>query len=287
MDLKQKHVVVTGASAGIGRALALELARAGARLTLVARRRVALERLAAEIEEEALSEPLVLAVDLSEGDDGWLDEAREHAGPIDVLINNAGVQVIAPTHSVDVRTGERLLELNLRVPLRLTRRVLPSMLARGEGGIVNVASMAALAPTPGMTYYNAAKAGLGGASEALRGELRDSGVDVVTVYPGIIETDMARAGISRYEPSALLRMQPVGDADVLARLVRRALERRRARIVYPRVNVLARFFPTLTRWVMDRFTPRLASRSPQGQAPWARRTVASSLPRFAETRRSR
>ena len=131
------------------------------------------------------------------------------------------------------------------------------MLDRGRGAVVNIASMAALAPTPSMTYYNASKAGLAGASEALRGELRGTGVDVLTVYPGIIETDMAERGIAAYGPSRALRMQPRGDAAVLARKLRRAIERRRARLVYPRVNVLARWFPSITRWVMDRFTPRL------------------------------
>lgn len=258
MNLNDTHVVVTGASQGIGRALALELARAGARLTLVARKRVALEALAAEIRAEGGAEPLVLAVDLVEEPDGWLARARDHHGPVDVLVNNAGVQVIGPTHAVDLEAGERSLALNLVVPLRLTRRVLPEMRARGVGALVNMASMAALAPTPSMTYYNASKAGLAGASEALRGELRGTGVEVLTVYPGIIETDMARDGLAAYEPSTALRLQPRGSAAVLAKKVRRALERRRARLVYPKVNVLARWFPSITRWTMDRFTPRLA-----------------------------
>jgi len=258
MDLEDAHVLVTGASAGIGRALALELARGGARLTLVARRRSALEALADEIRAEGLAEALVLPVDLAEDGDGWLERARAHAGRVDVLVNNAGVQVIGPTHTVDVEAGERSLKLNLVVPLRLTRRVLPEMVDAGRGTIVNIASMAALAPTPSMTYYNASKAGLAGASEALRAELHGHGIGVVTVYPGIIETDMAQAGLAAYEKSAALSLQPRGDTETLARHVRHAIERRRARVVYPRMNVLARWFPTITRWTMDRFTPRLA-----------------------------
>ncbi len=261
VSLEDAHAVVTGASAGIGRALALELGRAGARLTLVARRADALETLAAEIRDAGGREPLTLAVDLVADADGWLAKATMRHGDVGLLVNNAGVQVIAPSHSVDVEAGERSLHLNLVVPLRLIRDVLPSMVDAKRGAIVNIASMASLAPTPGMTYYNASKAGIAGASEALRGELRGSGVSVVTVYPGIIMTDMARDGLAAYESSAAMRMQPRGDAATLARLVRRAVERDRARVIYPRMNALARYFPTITRWTMDRLTPRLASES--------------------------
>lgn len=262
MDVSDAHVVVTGASAGIGRAIALELARAGARLTLVARRETALAALREQIGDEGHPDALVLAVDLVADPDGWLDRAVAQNGPVDVLINNAGVQVIGPSHQVDVDAGERCLALNLAIPLRLTRRVLPDMVSAGRGAIVNIASMAALAPTPSMTYYNASKAGIAGASEALRGELRAHGVEVVTVYPGIIsETDMAVSGLAAYERSAALALQPKGDAATLAVLVRRAIERGRARVVYPRLNLLARWFPTLTRWTLDRFTPRLAART--------------------------
>ncbi len=126
-------------------------------------------------------------------------------------------------------------------------------------GEVNIASMAALAPTPSMTYYNAGKAGLAAASEALRGELRGSGVNVLTVYPGIIaETEMAQAGLLKYESTPMLRMQPTATAAELARSVVHALRRRRARVILPRFNWLARMFPGITRWVLDRFAPKLA-----------------------------
>ena len=81
-----------------------------------------------------------------------------------------------------------------------------------------------------------------------------------TVYPGIIgETDMAQDGLAAYSASTLLSLQPQGTAAALARLIRRAVERGRGRVVYPRVNGLARSFPTFTRWLMDRFTPDLAA----------------------------
>ncbi|MCB9749163.1 MAG: SDR family NAD(P)-dependent oxidoreductase [Myxococcales bacterium] len=248
------HVAVTGASTGIGEAIARELASAGASVTLVARRRARLEQLAGELPRaHVVTRDLA---DLTQAAD-WIDEAERALGPIDVLINNAGVQIIGATADGDVEDGERLLRLNVFTPLRLVRALLPAMLARRSGVLVNVASMAALAPTPGMTYYNASKAGIAAASEALRGELRGSGVHVVTVYPGIILTDMGEKGLQKYESSLALRLQPKGDARALARRIRDAIERRRPRVIYPRMNALARWFPGTTRLVMDALTPPL------------------------------
>jgi short-subunit dehydrogenase len=250
------HVVVTGASSGIGRAVAERYAKGGAALTLVARRKDRLEALA----DEVATKCHVVVKDLStpETATDWIAGAEEALGPIDVLVNNAGVQLIARTADVDVEHGEMSLRVNLLTPIRLTRAVLPSMIARGHGTIVDVASMAAIAPTPYMTYYNASKAGLAAASEALRGELAGTGVHVVTVYPGIIPTtEMGEKGLASYEHSSMLSLQPTGTTEKLAELIHRAVARKRARVIYPGLNVFARWFPGTTRWMMDRFTPKL------------------------------
>jgi short-subunit dehydrogenase len=249
------HVAVTGASAGIGAAIVREYAAAGARVTLVARRRDLLEPLAA-----SLASPGHVAIaDLRDCDaaTAWIPAAEAAHGPIDVLVNNAGVQIVGPSAATDLAAAEAMLTLDLVVPMRLCLAVLPGMLARGRGTIVNVASMAAIAPTPGMFYYSAAKGGLGAASEALRGELRRTGVHVLTVYPGPVATDMEVAGRARYEPGFIADRLPVGDPAVLARRLRRAAERRRPRLIYPRFYNLSRWFPTVTSWFLDSFTPAL------------------------------
>ena len=256
------HIVITGASSGIGAAYARAFSEAGHSLTLVARRRELLEALAAELPTRTF----LVTQDLSDlaSATSFLASAEAELGPIDVLVNNAGVQVVGRTATLDVAECERMLDVDLKAPLRLTLALLPKMLARRAGTIVDVASMAALAPTPGMTYYNAAKAGLAAASESLRGELRGSGVHVVTVYPGIIaSTEMAQASLAKYAESKLLPYLG-GDVTMLARLTLRAIERRRDRVIYPRSGVLARLFPGTTRWLLDRVTPGFRT-APLGQ----------------------
>jgi short-subunit dehydrogenase len=251
------HIALTGASSGIGASLARELAAHGHALTLVARREDRLRALAKELSPAMVH---VAPHDLSDVPRAaeWIGAAEDALGPIDVLVNNAGVQIVAPTAAVDPDEAERLFAVDLLAPLRLTRAVLPAMLRRGSGTIVDIASMAALAPTPGMLHYNAAKAGLAAASESLRGELRGTGVHVVTVYPGIIaSTEMAQAAMQKFEPSPLLDRFPQGTEEELSRLVRLAIEKKRDRVIYPRSGVLSRWFPSTTRWVMDRFTPAL------------------------------
>ncbi|MBK9755042.1 MAG: SDR family NAD(P)-dependent oxidoreductase [Nannocystis sp.] len=249
------HVVVTGASAGIGAAIAREYAAQGASVTLVARRRALLEPLAA-----SLAVPThVVAADLSDLGNAtvWLAEAEAALGPVDVLVNNAGVQIVGHSVDTELAAAEALLAVDLLAPLRLCLAVLPGMLARRRGCIVNVCSMAALAPTPGMFYYCAAKGGLASASEALRGELGRSGVHVLTVYPGPVHSDMEAAARAKFVPSLLTERIPTGDPAVLARRIRRAAERRQARVIYPRFYHLARWFPGVTAWVLARFTPAL------------------------------
>ena len=249
------HVAITGASSGIGEALAREYGRQGARLTLVARREDLLRRIAGEIGGEVLVVPHDLS--LPERADAWVATAEAAQGPIDVLVNNAGIENSGPTIEADVEESERVLRTNLHTPLRLMRSLAPAMIARGGGVFVNVASVAALAPTPLQAWYGASKAGLAAFSEALRGELQGTGVRVVTVYPGPVTTAMAdRAYAAFGGRKGTLGLLPEGQPEDLARLVRRAVERRRARVIYPRFYVITRLFPWLARWLVDAGAPR-------------------------------
>ncbi len=255
------HVIVTGASSGIGEAIARAYLRRGASLTLVARRKAQMVALAGE----HIDRCHVVEADLADYRRAadWVDEAVAKLGPVDVLVNNAGIQVVRRTVDTSFGDGERQIHLNTLAPLRITTHLLPSMIVRGKGTIVDIASMAGIAPTPGMYFYNASKAGLAAASESLRGEIRGTGVHVLTVYPGPVRTAMETAGRAAYVETTLSRLlTPVGEADVLARLVVRGVETRRHRIVYPALYGLSRHFPNATRFVLDRFTPPLKALPP-------------------------
>lgn len=255
------HIAITGASSGIGAALAHEFLAAGDTVTLVARRRPEMELIAATAQDRAL----VIVADLGDLDHccDWIQQAEARHGPIDVLINNAGIQIVARTTSVAVSQGEDLLRLDLLAPLRITAAVLPGMLARQKGVIVDVASVAALAPTVGMYHYNAAKAALAAASESLRGELRGTGVHVLTVYPGPVDTPMGRAGFLAFPPSKIVHVLPEGTPEGLARRVRAAVLSRKPRVIYPWFYVLTRHLPGITRFVLNRFGPLPLPPSPE------------------------
>ncbi len=250
------HIVLTGASSGIGEGLArLWGANEGHKLTLAARRVDLLEALAAEMACETFTHRADLS-DLSACPE-LIDAAVERFGPVDVLVNNAGIQYVEAAVGVSPERALRLITVDLTAPLQLQGHVLPSMLQRRTGTIVNVASMAGMIATPGMMHYNAAKSGLAAASESLRVELRGSGVHVVTVYPGPVSTPMEVAARKSYKSTLASRLAPMGTTDVLARLIDKAVRSRKARIVYPGAYAPARYFRVLSQWVTNNATPAL------------------------------
>ena len=259
-SVRGKHVVVTGASSGIGAAMVKDLVGAGARVSLVARRKDLLEALA----KEAGGECAVIERDLADSPTATecLAQAERALGPIDVLVNNAGMENTGPTAESSVENAVKLLHLNLHTPLLLTRALLPGLLERG-GTVVNVASVSGLTPPPTQAWYGASKAGLAAFSEALRGELRQSRVNVVTVYPGPVTTPMADAAYAAFGGrKGLVGALPEGKPEVLAERIRYAIERGRGRIVYPRFYALARIFPWLVRILTDSYYASLPPHAP-------------------------
>jgi short-subunit dehydrogenase len=236
MELLGKRVLVTGASRGIGRSLAVAFAGAGAKVSLVARDREALEALAGELGGTAHPTDLLDAEQVGR----LIHRVEDEVGAIDVLVNNAGLHHAGPMWD---NTAEQLaaqLQLNLAVPLELCRQAVPRMLRRGSGHLVNVASLAALASVPGMTAYAASKAGLAHGAAALRDELKGLPIEVTTVMVGGVPTDML-AGGEAYAPfhKAFARLRqiqlvPDTDADVLAAAVVKGVEQRTHTVYLPR-----------------------------------------------------
>jgi uncharacterized protein len=185
-----RSALITGASSGIGAAFARKLASQKTNLLLVARREARLANLAADLERQFGVNAEVLAADLSTPGGVERVETRiADLDTLDLLINNAGFGF--PSHFVDAPLEKSLamIQVHVLASVRLNRAVLPGMIARGHGGIVNVSSIGAFLPRPGDAAYCATKAYLNAFSQALQAELRSSGVQVQALCPGFVATE--------------------------------------------------------------------------------------------------
>ena len=194
-DLAGRRIVLTGATGGIGRAVAQRLARSGAELLLIGRRAQVLEALASDLRA------LAVAGDLTDGSfiAGIPTRVAELWGAApDVLINNAGAFELAPFGSTDPATFENLLAVNLRVPFELARMWLPEMIERRSGHIVTVGSIAGRIAFAGNAAYSASKFGLRGLHEVLVEELHGTGVRATWVEPSAVNTPLW----DRFEPDS-------------------------------------------------------------------------------------
>ncbi len=193
MAFDGKIIVLTGASSGIGAAAARQLAEAGAQLCLVARREDELGRLCAEI-AAAGGTARAYPTDLTDEDavDALAAQLLSEHGRVDVLINNAGRSIRRRvTDSLDrFHDYKRTMQLNYFAAVQLTLRLLPAMLERGDGHIINVSSMSALMPTPFFSAYVATKSALDAFSRSLGAELVDSGIAVTTINYPLVKTPM-------------------------------------------------------------------------------------------------
>jgi NAD(P)-dependent dehydrogenase (short-subunit alcohol dehydrogenase family) len=181
---KAPHVVVTGGGRGIGAATARLFKEKGYRVTLMARSRTQIETLADEIG--------AYAVRVDVGDPASVEAAFMAAGPVDVLINNAGMVRTSRVMKTDVRVWEEHLKVNLTGSFLCALKVLPGMVSRGRGRIVNVASVAGIRGLPYLAAYCASKHGLIGFTRALASEVGEKGVQVNAICPGYVDTVMTR-----------------------------------------------------------------------------------------------
>lgn len=190
-DWNDKRVLLTGASSGIGAALAERVAAKGAIVGLVARRATELGEVLDRCRAHR-SESRMWTVDLADlgAVDRLAGDVAGAFGPLDVLVNNAGMPKRKGVLEVDSDTVQRVMHLNYISPVRLTLALLPAMVERGQGLIINVSSVAATLSSPGEGAYDASKAALAVFSEAMTIDLWDTGVKVLTVYPGVVDTPL-------------------------------------------------------------------------------------------------
>ena len=257
-----KTVWITGASAGIGKSLALDLAKRGATLVITARRADRLEELRSQCADP--SRVHVLSGDLLD-ESSWArlaKDAEAATGRIDVLVNNAGVTQRATAQTTRLDDVRRLMELNFFAPVALTNLVLPGMIARKRGRIVVVSSVAGYVGTQWRSSYSASKHAVRGYFDSLRAELHDTGVGVTIVSPGYVRTEISTHAIA--SDGQVHGKEDAGNASGLdpaecASSIADAIEKGRSEIYLGGTEVYAiylkRFFPKLLERIVSKHVP--------------------------------
>ncbi|MEY2475937.1 MAG: hypothetical protein QOG87_1252 [Actinomycetota bacterium] len=261
MKLAGARVLVTGASRGIGESIARELARRGARVALVARSEGPLKELAAEIGGVAYPTDLADAEQVDR-----LIARVEADGPLDVLVNNAGLDETGWFPSIDPGKLDALLHVNFVVPVTLCRQVLPGMIDRGRGHIVNISSLAGVGPFPGMAQYAATKAGLTHFTAGLRADLKGLPIGTTVVEVGLVPTDMV-GHVNAYAPTQasfqrFYKLHLLADVakDKVAMDVAEAVEHDRRHVRHPKRALLFPLLSEAPRRIVEVFLTRVPHR---------------------------
>ena len=226
MRIDGSNIFLTGASSGIGASLAGELVRRGAKVAGVSRRAVG-------------GVTASISADLAEPEERAraVREALEALGRIDILINNAGVGVYAPSWKTSLDDMRRMFEVNLFGAVDLTQRLVPGMVERGGGMVVNVSSIAGKVPLPWFTLYSASKAALEAFTGGLRMELHSTGVGAMLVCPGYVKTNFQTSVLGGTPPAKLAHNKRFAStAEAVARAVIEGMERGARTVMIPRVG---------------------------------------------------
>jgi short-subunit dehydrogenase len=240
MGFAGKVVCITGASSGLGRAMAIEFVRRGAAVGVLARREDRLRQLCDELRSSGSRAEYAVA-DAADrtGMRTALKSLSDRLGPCDILVANAGVGSSNTATDLNVDGAEAVVRTNLLGPMYAFEAVLPTMLARGSGHLVGVASVAAFKGLPTAAAYCASKAGLFAYLESIRISMRSTNIAVTTICPGFVHTEMT----AKNE-----KMLWVLQAEAAARLMVRAIERRRKVFCFPK---RMRGLIWLTKWAPD------------------------------------
>ncbi len=217
MIFKDKTVIVTGGSEGVGAAAARKFADAGSNLVLVARSKKKLEAIAAELRDKTSVEIFPMDVRDEDACQNLFKKAAFEFGRVDILVNNAGYHERGPVAKVSAEDLAMIIDVNLRAPIVLTRIALPYLEEADGGAIINVGSLAGRAPIPGSASYAASKAGLRAFTYAIAEEMADSNIKFAVVSPGPIDTGFIMSDID--DVSDITFSQPISTADEVAQAI--------------------------------------------------------------------
>lgn len=258
-DLRGCNAILTGASRGLGVPIALALANEGVNLTLAARSAEGLEKVRASVEERGVR-AVVVPTDVSDRAqlDALVERSERELGPTDILVNNAGIEATYPFDEYPEDEIVQLIDVNLTAPLLLTRKVLPGMLERGRGHIVQIASLAGEGGFPLQGPYAASKAALTQFTHSLRAELVDTPVDCSSVCPGFVADEGMYADMVTQTGVKASKLLGESKPDKVAQAVIKAITRGSSELfVNPApmrpVVVLRKMFPDTAPRVLKMF----------------------------------
>jgi len=258
-SLAKKRILLTGASSGIGKILALLLAKEGADLVLLARRKDRLLEVAEQIHQQSGNRKVILV----EGDitqptvQHWaIQSAVEQLGGLDILINNAGVGAMARIEETTPETLRRIFEVNFFALFELTQLALPHLKQGTEPMVVNLSSIVGLRGVPNYGVYGAAKFAVTGLSESMRAEVAKHGIDVLLVCPGTTQTEFFDVLQQSTSAPELPAHRPVTSDYVAIRIVRAMKQGKRRIIPYlpaAFLDKLNRLCPRFVDWIMAKY----------------------------------
>jgi len=251
-DFKDKTVIITGGSEGVGAATARKFAECGANLVLIARGKRKLERIAEELRAKTRVE--IIAMDVSDADAcaNIYKKAEFEFGSVNVLVNNAGYHERGPVESVSADDLAAMIDVNLKAPICLCKLAIKYLKDAGGGAIINVASLAGRTPVPGAATYSATKFGLRAFTFALGDELRGTNIKVAAISPGPIDTGFIMSNIDVV--TDITFSQPLSTADEVAQeILNLVANKKRERSMPPISGLLTTMmylFPWLGRAAM-------------------------------------
>jgi short-subunit dehydrogenase len=307
-ELQGKNVLITGGSRGLGLVMARQLVDAGARVAVCARDADELRRVEAEFEQQR-KDVFALTCDVTDQAQvgQMVEQVKEEMGAIDVVINNAGTDIIGPMENLTMQDYDDMMKLHFWAPLYVTYAVLPDMQARRTGRIVNISSVGGKTPAPHMVGYCASKFALVGLSEGMRAELAKDGIPVTVVCPGTIHSGVIDHAILKGQHRKEYAWFSIGDslpllsvsAEKVARVTIAGFRRGAAEVVVPLYILFAvkfyALFPELNTnlfGLLNRFLPEPGTNNDRAfgqdsQSGWSSSWLTSLSRRAAERNNER